>query len=909
MAEWNESQNEFIENLEKTEGAFDNILTKDPSGLVIGGEERDKLVELAKRNKKVLHKLKSEEFTVAVVGLEKAGKSTLGNALLKNMVLPEYTERCTYTTTEIRAGEEDSGEIFFYGYDEFQNNFNEMLKTIKYEGKADFTTLDVNTFDSFWSSMESKDPAIFNLYNGTTVEDIREILKGSREIKPLLGTGSRKFVGKEQLQSNEFQRFITGINGFSADGRVERTAHPYAVKAVNIKSTELGDMRHIVLYDVPGFDSPTELHKAQTKKMLQEADAIILVTNVGDRPNLTGPQLDMLRTSYDDDGIMLSEKAFVFGNKVDRAGNEEQAKGNMAALRNDAVNKYRISINNHIFFGSAKAFLEKNNLRSQDEMRRGMVNANENLEKWGLSDGINELYSSMQDYYRNDRYEVLRKRAEKTIDDAKNFLHDVLDKYKISEEVDNRSFELAIECTRRLATYAKAVHDMAKEATTRINKEKPFSNIIVEDISSEQIFKDITSDDDIVENAKKARKLGTDEVFPDGAIDKDIRESLSTKLTKELLKRAGEETGKKETEIYDALADKLLEIFAVSKDSRYYAELKESIPPIFDKIKIANNGESCRFNTLIKRFSGNLIEAVILHSFASTERLYKIKDENLPEFFSLATYYTAKTGKFGQDIDLENDNARLKIFSQMLAHGEAGESDIANTEDSLKKFFEENKEYINFALDMLPINGWARRIVKAGLGFNATDDKNRVKQAIENAFFDLKWDKSNTDVKKILLDNSINKICQANEVAAPLKGGLLATLKALQEEAENKQKSAKAKIDETSETSEAKNDALEKLVIDTINEDMANLRDITVNAVVKATNLEQAFISVITDNIEYIREEAEKEKGGLFDLWLSENLGKIKSNEIAIINRDKMEAETRKNIIANIESVLKEIKI
>ena len=54
-------------------------------------------------------------------------------------------------------------------------------------------------------------------------------------------------------------------------------------------------MSHIVLYDVPGFDSPTELHKRQTEEMLKEADAIILVTNAGDRPDLTAPQLDMLR--------------------------------------------------------------------------------------------------------------------------------------------------------------------------------------------------------------------------------------------------------------------------------------------------------------------------------------------------------------------------------------------------------------------------------------------------------------------------------------------------------------------------------------------------------------------------------------------------------------------------------------
>ena len=595
MENMNERNQEFIENLEKTAGAFDNILTKDPSGLVIGGEDRKILEELTKRNKKILSKLKKGEFEVAVVGLEKAGKSTLGNALLKNIVLPEYTERCTYTTTEIRAGAEDSGEIFFYSYDKFQNNFNEMLRQIKYDGKADFSTLDLATFNRFWESMESKDPATFQLYNGTTVEDIREILKGSRVIQSLLGTGSRKFVGKEQLQSRDFQIFITGIGGFS-DGKVDRTAHPYAVDKVKIQSTQLGDMSHIVLYDVPGFDSPTELHKKQTEEKLKEADAIILVTNVGDRPNLTGTQLDMLRKGYDTDGIQLSEKAFVFGNKLDRAGNAQLAKDNMSALRNDAVNKYRVAGNNHVFFGSAKAYLERNNLHSPDEETRGAVNVVPILEEWGLPDGIDELYGSMQDYYRSERFEVLRKRAEKTISDAQNFLRGVLDKYKVSESVDNRSYELAIESTRRLATYAKAVHDMAQEATNRINREKPFSNLIIEDINSGQIFKDIVPDSDIVRNARNQTALGTGDVFQDGEVDKHIRKELRTQLTTELLKRANEETEKEECEIYDAMADKLLEVLEVTKESRYYAELKEEIPHIFDEIKVANNGEQCRFN-------------------------------------------------------------------------------------------------------------------------------------------------------------------------------------------------------------------------------------------------------------------------------------------------------------------------
>ena len=126
MENWNDEQQKFIAKLEETGTIFNEILDRDKNGMVIPfGEERDKLNKFKARNDTILNKLKSREFTVAVVGLEKAGKSTLGNALLKRNILPEYTARCTFTTTKICAGTEDKGEIFFYGAEEFKRDFAE----------------------------------------------------------------------------------------------------------------------------------------------------------------------------------------------------------------------------------------------------------------------------------------------------------------------------------------------------------------------------------------------------------------------------------------------------------------------------------------------------------------------------------------------------------------------------------------------------------------------------------------------------------------------------------------------------------------------------------------------------------------------------------------------------------------
>ena len=300
MSDWEESKQNFIDKLGNADRIFDEIFKIDSEGLVIQGDEHDELKTLQAANKKILNKLKSREFTVAIVGLEKAGKSTLGNALIKSMVLPEYAARCTYTTTEIRSGEADVAEVYFYSREEFNKNFKRMLNDVQYPDAADFDTMTLETFLRYWKAVET-DPAqrgIFLLHNGTTAEDIKTILAGKEKIKTLLGHGKKEFgaefwSGDDKF--NEFKVYITGMSGQNVDGTVRREPYPYAVKNVIIRSTQLADMSHMVLYDVPGFDSPTELHKRQTEEMLKEADAIILVTNAGDRPNLVGTQLDMLR--------------------------------------------------------------------------------------------------------------------------------------------------------------------------------------------------------------------------------------------------------------------------------------------------------------------------------------------------------------------------------------------------------------------------------------------------------------------------------------------------------------------------------------------------------------------------------------------------------------------------------------
>jgi len=71
---------------------------------------------------------------VAVLGLEKAGKSTLLNAWFGVEILPAMDERCTYTSCEIWSApsEDDQGYIIeYYAPEEFETQLAEKRKLLK----------------------------------------------------------------------------------------------------------------------------------------------------------------------------------------------------------------------------------------------------------------------------------------------------------------------------------------------------------------------------------------------------------------------------------------------------------------------------------------------------------------------------------------------------------------------------------------------------------------------------------------------------------------------------------------------------------------------------------------------------------------------------------------------------------
>ncbi len=165
------NQNQFVEDI-KEQNIQANIFNKKTI------EKFEKIVE---KNKKYLHKLKSNEFEIAIVGLEKAGKSTFANALIENYILPSAPERCTFTATRLVYGN-DKAIIKFYNEDEFNQIFQQILVDIEYPDaeNQNYKDLSLEKFKNYFDALEENNPHLYKSHVGKTDKEIEDILN-SRE--------------------------------------------------------------------------------------------------------------------------------------------------------------------------------------------------------------------------------------------------------------------------------------------------------------------------------------------------------------------------------------------------------------------------------------------------------------------------------------------------------------------------------------------------------------------------------------------------------------------------------------------------------------------------------------------------------------------------------------------------------
>ena len=227
--------------------------------------------------------LNRKEFTIACVGNEKAGKSTLLNAWIGEEILPSKSKRCTATIVEVRHSKTDTKKysIEYFTKQEFDYSVNKLKNNIavKKQKKKQKTNNQVDQ----------------DLITEEEIAKIDNVYKNLVE----------NYLGKEK-EEKTFKEYDEQVKKYLEQAISEEVEdnHARAVKKVCIwiPSKELSD---IVLVDVPGYDSALEYHRVQTEKIIDEVDALLIAKDIR-RPNLNQTESKILKLSSKSNKYILN---------------------------------------------------------------------------------------------------------------------------------------------------------------------------------------------------------------------------------------------------------------------------------------------------------------------------------------------------------------------------------------------------------------------------------------------------------------------------------------------------------------------------------------------------------------------------------------------------------------------------
>ena len=327
-----------------------------------------------------LERLRKREFRIAVVGLEKAGKSTFINAWLECDLLPAKGGRCTFTTTQIYSVKSES-EQRLEVQTRTQEQFIHLLKELETVGaKEDLKTIRENEITLQQVRKEGNLVIPF-----TRLEDIREQLK--------------KYVADEK--------------------------YAHAVLEARLYTNKLAQAEGIVFYDVPGSDSGLAKHVDEAQQMLSDCDAVIVIQRFR---SIREAELEIIKfTEQGDKNVTIADKLFVFLSHIDSLGSPEALKTHITEASQDWSKRANLPVN-RIVSGSAGAYLILNNLAEEHtQLEIGQAsNIQDKLKTLtGIIDdemlktqatGIPEIKQKIFNYINTERVAILKKRCEASID-------------------------------------------------------------------------------------------------------------------------------------------------------------------------------------------------------------------------------------------------------------------------------------------------------------------------------------------------------------------------------------------------------------------------------------------------------------------------------------------------------------
>lgn len=660
-------------------------------------------------------RLKKPKFEVAIIGLEKAGKSTFANALLKDDYLPQAPNRCTYTTTTIESSKENNrATISFYTKNEFLESFQATCKDIELQN-IDFETI---TLDSFEKILQEKS-ALFQ--NSNNADDIRAIIKNRDDIKKYLDKSN------EIIESN----IKNSIKPFIVDEKIAR-----AVKNINILSNEFKDFDDMVLYDVPGFDSPTKFHMEQAKKYLLRADVVILLVSIADNVSFTKMLADYIKDVKDEDGTTLKRKLIIGATKFDfhiHGNKDEDLKGieERKELLIKECKKFDIYKEENFFLTSPLSYLEGLKAMNSDKAHSKIINL-------GLDDGVLDIRNRVVDFFNNEAIDVLKDAIAIDVQECKTFLLEFRKNNNtedLHEKINEEEYDLKI---KKINEISKQLLDIVVDKQKFVKEQNDFNiqKSIIEKMETIWLDQIKISDEKRESLIKEITQDNTEKV---GEFQSKLRPVIYAKSLELMKKMIAEAIEDKSFNVINSFKEEILKVFNINSEKEN--KLKEKLSEIIDK----HSYNSKSYEPLLDRFLIDIFKIMIEYPIATSKnderfKAFKESEQSIESLLVFDDSYDRELGSLYaqslvkkilvhyEDIQFEDIKNKLIQYKDLFVHNLSIDdlaSSLMNKKISLRtldNFIEKSKDKLkNLVADSIihNISEFAPKNIYAELFDNA----------------------------------------------------------------------------------------------------------------------------------------------------------------------------------------------
>ena len=815
------TKSDLLEEVNKYSPIIDDIKSIS-NRIIMDTDEKEKLFKIITSIDKWKTKLKNQKFEVAIIGLEKAGKSTMANALLNQDYLPNAISRCTFTTAKIEADrDKDEAIINFYTKEEFKQRFNALCEKIELP-ELDFLTLNINKLNKI-----VKDKKFSEKPN--EVKDIEIMVSNRNELLKYIDQPEK--VIKDDIKKN-VKPYIIGED------------RSMAVKNITIKSTELKDMEDIVIYDVPGFDSPTKLHLEQAKKYTDEADVIIMMVSIADRVSFTDPQVEFLNQTAKD-GVSLIDKTIVVASKFDKhiifnnkEGSREHIDEYMDILYKE-LKRYNIYREQNIFQVSPRAYLESKNILEKDPVKGHL--ALPAFKSIGMSDGFKEFRTRLNSFFEYDALKALNDTVDKDLDIIKNFLDD----FKIEHNIQNNENKIEDKLYDIKQNYISSKNaeliDLVIEKKAEILEQKDFNiNRDLEIEIKEKWIEKLKITDEILK--QRVKLISTDGVEKASYLNITLRKELYKKSLDIVNQLVSKVVIKKDKEVITNFKNNIYKIFNIQNSS--YS--KEKLDECLDKIMGRFSYDERSYKALMTRFINDIFKVLIDNPITTNKNGQRIKAFKMYES-NIASLLPFDTKHYQNELELGVYEKTL-VKKILVQYEELSFETIMEKLTEYQQYFNKNINLEVLAKEIKTTN-ISLDILSKGLLYGKESFRNMTKDGILNI------------INKTKPKNSLDSlIAYAKEATS---------YKEVQEE---------------------------------INKDLDILQDIISTIILDAMMIEKPFLDSLNTQIEAIRLDIDDNRS-ILDKFMDTNLKELNKDEFHKVVGDPQLNRDIKDIIIQIKEI------